>query len=188
MEEYNPDTLTAEDGNLFHQLWDRFLFYVADQYGWEKVTGGKEITPQQFFGNCAKIYYDDRSYMDRYLQTEAVSFPEEHKRFLEGWKEAIYGEFIVLHLQKRGAVFVSMKDRKVYLVKGIVSPWEEIFDGWKMPIAVQCALLDFGGIVISDGLFVFSVQLRDRRAIDLCEDMYRDAVKNKTLIKRFNKQ
>lgn len=188
MENYSLDTLTEQDGQLFHQLWDNFLFYVADQYGWKRVAVEREITSQQFFSNCAQIYYHDRSYMDRYLETKAKDFSEEHKHFLEDWKNALYGKYIVLELQRRGAVFISINDEKVYLVKGLVSPWDEIFYGWKMPVVVECAIFNFGGVVISDGLFANVMRLTDREAINRYEQLYQDALKNKTLIKRFKRQ
>ena len=55
---------------------------------------------------------------------------------------------------KKGTIFISMENEKVYQVSGIKSSWEEMFYGAPMPLLVEATFIPFRDVIISDGLVV----------------------------------
>lgn len=51
---------------------------------------------------------------------------------------------------KKGPVFISEEEQKVYMVKGLFSTWEEMLG--KGPVLLDAVLLPFRDSIITDGL------------------------------------
>ena len=68
------------------------------------------------------------------------------------WKQAIHGRFALERHLRGGSIFISLDNNEVYLVKGITSSWQEMFDGQPMPVILTTTLLPFKGTIITDGL------------------------------------
>ena len=73
---------------------------------------------------------------------------------VRGWKRRIQGTFMMERHLKKGTIFISMEDEKVYQVSGIKSSWEEMFYGAPMPLLVEATFIPFRDVIISDGLVV----------------------------------
>jgi hypothetical protein len=54
---------------------------------------------------------------------------------------------------KKGSIFISMEDEKVYQVSGIISSWEEMFLYGPLPLMLEAIFMPFKDVIISDGLF-----------------------------------
>jgi hypothetical protein len=78
--------------------------------------------------------------------------PQEYKEIVFGWKRRIRGRFVLERHLKKGSIFISMEDEKVYQVSGIISSWEEMFPYWPMPLMLEATFMPFKDVIISDGL------------------------------------
>lgn len=81
-----------------------------------------------FGGASAKSAYvslEDVSVIEEYLAVCGDDMQKENRAILESWKRRIRGGFILERHFKKSFVFISMDDKRVYLVSGITSGWEE---------------------------------------------------------------
>ncbi len=77
---------------------------------------------------------------------------EENRLIVAGWKRRVADKFILERHLRSGSVFISLRTRDVYLVKGIFSSWEEVLCGFPPPVALDAVLIPFKNVIISDGL------------------------------------
>lgn len=82
---------------------------------------------------------------------------------------------------KKGSVFISIDTEEVYMVNGILSSWEEMFDDRPLPILLQATLIPFKDTIITDGLVTpFDVRFGRGYSSDF-KEIYRNAKQNKTI-------
>lgn len=74
---------------------------------------------------------------------------------IRSWRENFYqGKFYIVKYLKDGAVFLSNgKDEKAYIVKGLVSAFEEMWPKQALPILVDTVLLPFKDVITTCGLY-----------------------------------
>ena len=67
-----------------------------------------------------------------------------------------------------------------YIVKGIVSSWREILEGFPMPQAVEATLIPFGNVIIFDGIITSSSSrvCLSRNMSEQSKQIYLNAKKN----------
>jgi len=149
-------TLSEEDATLFYELWLPLLAYVNKRYNVNKnlrrMAQAKSLDPKEV-KEVANRLWDNVSVIDDYL-SEQADMPEEHQKIISGWKRCIRGKFIMERHLKKGTIFISMENEKVYQVSGIVSSWEEMFCGAPLPIILEAVLIPFRDVIITDGLVV----------------------------------
>ena len=119
--------LSQEDGDLYYELWRPLLDFVNNKY-----HASSELK------NIAT----------------AKRLPEDKQAIVRGWKRRIQGTFMMERHLKKGTIFISMEDEKVYQVSGIKSSWEEMFYGAPMPLLAEATFIPFRDVIISDGLVV----------------------------------
>ena len=90
------------------------------------------------------------SLIDDYLAQAQLS--DENRDIVSSWKKHISGKFILERHLKKGSIFISLDDEKVYLVKGLNSTWREMLDGMPPPVLLNATLLPWKDVIISDGL------------------------------------
>ena len=56
--------------------------------------------------------------IDAYLK-ENTKLPEDKQVIVRGWKRRIQGTFMMERHLKKGTIFISMEDEKVYQVSGM---------------------------------------------------------------------
>ncbi len=104
----------------------------------EKWTLSQGINVQSALKNANKLWSDD-TLIDDYLAQAQLS--DENRDIVSSWKNHISGKFILERHLKKGSIFISLDDEKVYLVKGLNSTWREMLDGMSPPILLNTTLL-----------------------------------------------
>ena len=179
-------TLSTEDANLYYKLWFPVLDYVNKKYGineeLKQIAGAEELDPNDVKVVANKLW-EDVAVIDEYLAEHADGLPEEHRTIVEGWKRRVSGRFVLERHLKKGSVFISMEDEKVYLVSGINSSWEEMFFYRPAPIMMQATLIPFKNVIISDGLVMPYNIMIGRNIAREFKDIYMTAKKSGELVK-----
>lgn len=150
-------TLGIEDGKLYYKLWLPLLDYVNKKYNVNinlpLMAGAKGLNPNEVKEVADKLW-EDVSVIDEYLAEYGKDMPKEHKEIVESWKRRVKGKFILERHLKKGSIFVSMDDERVYQVNGITSSWEEMFWNRKPPIMMEAVFMPFKDVIITDGLVI----------------------------------
>ena len=144
-------TLKSEDAALFYELFLPLLNYVNHHY---YVTEDIDFTGKRVDAakamEVARFLWEQPSIIDDYINDNI--FPLDQMDILSNWKHCIPGRFIIERHLKKGSVFISTKDERVYLVNGIIASWEDMLFGVPTPIIVDAVLLPFKDCIITDGL------------------------------------
>lgn len=148
-------TLSKEDAELFYELWFPLLDFVNEKLGilpkMGKIQGAEHTDPAKA-KKIANVLWSNVGIIDKYFEKYGDAFSEENRLIIEGWKRKIEGKFILERNLKSGSVFISANTNEVYLVKGIISSWEEMFFYRSPPIMLEAVLLPFKETIITDGL------------------------------------
>ena len=154
-------TLDTENAKLFFKLFLPILDYVNlkchvlenDEKFMEKWSLSQGINVQSALKTANKLWSDD-TLIDDYLAQAQLS--DENKNIVSSWKKHISGKFILERHLKKGSIFISMNDEKVYLVKGLNSTWSEMLNGMPPPVLLNATLLPWKDVIISDGLVMLT--------------------------------
>ena len=170
-------TLSSEDGRLYYMLWLPLLDYVNRLYGVTKkmkqIAEIKDLNPNELKAVADRLW-DDVSVIDKYL-AEHNSIPEEYREIIKSWKRRIRGKFILERHLKKGSIFISMDNKEVYQVCGIISSWEEMFNSVYLPLIVEATIMPFKKVIISDGLVIPYKVGFGRNMTQTFKDIYIDA-------------
>lgn len=148
-------TLSKEDAELFYELWFPLLDFVNEKLDIEPDMGkiqGAEHTGPAKVKKIANALWGDTKLIDKYLRNYGEKISEENQVIIKSWKRKIEGKFILERNLKAGSIFISANTNKVYLVKGIISSWEEMFFYRSPPIMLEAVLIPFKDTIITDGL------------------------------------
>lgn len=169
----------------FFQLWFPLLNFVNQKYRicpqLESIDRSRDIDASDARA-IANYLWSHPEAIDEYLSK--TELPEEYARTIAGWKRCKPGKYIVERHLKSGSVFISEKDQKVYMVKGLFSTWEEMLG--KGPVLLDAVLLSFRDSIISDGL-VASYPVRFGSGIrEAFKEIYRNAKADNTIVFSLN--
>lgn len=149
-------TLSEKDGKLYYKLWLPLLDFVNKKYkvniNLEKIESAESLNPNEVKAVSDKLC-ENVLVIDEYL-LNCKEMPDEHKEIIRGWKRSVRGRFIIERHLKKGSIMISMEDKKVYQVSGIVSSIEEMFFYSSLPLVVEATLMLFRNIIITDGLIM----------------------------------
>ncbi len=179
-------TLSDKDGQLYYKLWLPLLDYVNEKCVVNKkvknMAGAKSLNPEDVKEIANKLW-NDVSLIDQYLVERGIDMPDDHKQLVESWKRCVQGRFVIERHLKKGSIFISVEDGKVYQVQGIISSWEEMFQFAPMPLLIEATFMPFRDVIISDGLVMpYNIAI-GRNMAKQFKDTYMNAKKNGTLIK-----
>lgn len=148
-------TLNETDAKLFYELLFPLLDYVNKKFGVNprmgKIHGARHSDPMAV-KEIANALWDNAEVIDEYLKKQGALISEENREIVRSWKRRIGDDFILERNLKSGSVFISCTTDEVYLVKGIISPWEEVLYDMAPPIMLNAVLIPFRDVIISDGL------------------------------------
>ena len=171
--------LSAEDGKLFFKCWFPLLNYVNKQ---RKVVpelhtiGASASLDLMAVKAVANTIWAETGLIDSYLE-EHKEICDAERELISGWKRCVSGRFVLERILKKGAIFISLEDKKVYRVLGITSSWEQMFGRACLPLLMDATLIPFGDGIISDGLFRTSAIAFGRNMTDDFKDIYMEAKK-----------
>ena len=179
-------TLSEKDGQLFYKLWMPLLDYVNKKYKINKklknMPGAKVLDPQEV-KEIANVLWENTDIIDQYLAELGNLMPDEHREIIASWKNCISGTFAMERHLKKGTIFISLEDEKVYQVQGIISSWEEMFPYAPLPIVMQVTFIPFRDVIISDGLVMeYPIRIGGNMAKQF-KDIYMREKKNGTIIR-----
>ena len=150
-------TISREDARLFFELFLPLLNFTnkrlnvvqCDEAFNERFEKSKGIDVKNALSVANTLWTNDHL-IDEYL--EQTNLNDECRELVSSWKRHIAGEFILERHLKKGSVFINADDRKVYLVNGLFSTWEEMIQYRKPPVLLTVTLLPWKDVIISDGL------------------------------------
>mgnify|MGYP001412479345 CR=1 FL=1 len=152
----NRMTLSEEDGKLYYALWLPLLDFVNEKYGIRKnlknMVSAESLNPEDVRAVSDKLC-ENTSVIDEYIQKHS-EISEENRCIIESWKRSKKGQFIIERHLKRGSMMISMEDKSVYQVVGIISSIEEMLYGARMPLIVETTLMPFRDVIITNGLIM----------------------------------
>lgn len=145
--------LSKQDAALFFKLWLPLLRFGSEAYDLHvgelvKPSGGIDLAAAL---EVAEAIWKDVSIIDDYLSLRS-ELSQEEKDIVLNWKHAAHGHFALERHLRGGSIFISLDNNEVYLVKGITSSWQEMFEGQPMPVILTATLLPFKDGIITDGL------------------------------------
>ncbi len=182
--------LSEKDGQLFYNLWLPLLDYVNKKYRINRklknMAGAKILDPQEV-KEIADVLWNNVEIIDEYLAEPGNLMPVEHKEIIASWKNCLSGTFAMERHLKKGTIFISLENEKVYQVQGIISSWEEMFPYSPLPMILKATLIPFRDMIISDGLVMqYPVTIGGNMAKQF-KDVYMSAKKQGTIIRTLEK-
>ncbi len=176
-------TLNQKDAELFYSLWFPLLDFVNRKYG---VVPKIKHIPEDISLNLGEInkvadyVWEHIDVIEEFLAENEL--PDEYRRIVSDWKRCTRGRFMLERHLKKGEVFISIDTEEVYMVNGILSSWEEMFDDWPLPILLQATLIPFKDTIITDGRLVTPFDVCFGRNYSTAfKEIYRNAKQNKTI-------
>lgn len=154
----NPNNvLPEEDGKLFYQIVMPFLEYVGNKYGIEFNYYNNNYNGIQANEIIIKCTQDNFKYLANYLKENKLS--DEEALILKNFKNSIKGPFIILKHLKNGSVFLD-ENNSLYLVKGIISPIEQMSGLSETPAMCDTFIFQFkNSIIYSSIIMPYQVQI-----------------------------
>ena len=163
-------TLSKRKAELFTDLWLSLLYYATEKHQKGRSGKAKPVDPKTLVDRV----WDNPTLIDEYLE-EHPELPVKHRDIVQGWKRRVRGDFILERLVRNGAIFMSPNTGKVYQVSGIVSSFEEMFEGERLPVVVNTTLLPFCDVIITDGVLLRTPLEFGSDAIKMFSEAYREA-------------
>lgn len=139
------------------------------------MAAAQKLDPAEVKKAANKLW-SDVELIDSYLE-EVSDLSEDHKSIIQSWKRRVQGQFVMERYLKKGTIFISMEEEKVYQVSGIISSWEEMFYGAPMPLQVEATFIPFRDVIISDGLVMPYNIMMGSGIKRMCKDIYMTAKK-----------
>jgi len=172
--------LEQSDAELFYKLWFPLLNFVNSKYHvcpQIKSIDQRQGVDVQVAKAVADYLWTHSEVIDDYLTSAGL--PEEYAQIVAGWKRCKPDRYILERHLKKGSVFIASKDGTVYIVKGLISTWEEMLG--ECPVLLDAVLIPFRDSIISDGL-VMPYRVRfGRGATDSFKEEYMKAKRNQTI-------
>lgn len=179
-------TIDKDDAELFFELLFPLLNYVNKELNIipqiKKFRRGVNSDPM-LLKKVANGLWNDVDLIDGFLEKNGSELSEEERLIIMNWKRCVAGKFVLERHLKSGSVFIDMKNKEVYLVKGLLSSWEEMIPKYALPIALDATLLPFKDVIISDGLVASYNVAFGKNYIDSFKDLYMTAKKSGLLHK-----
>jgi hypothetical protein len=105
---------------------------------------GKALNNASEFVPVRNKFYEKKNEKNNFFPKDADD------DFRNGIKKAFYDDFIYLEKVRNGYLLRNEKQNKIYLVKAITTPVEEMIEEFSL---IKTAILPFRGQIICDGLF-----------------------------------
>lgn len=141
--------LSQEDTDFYYATFIPFIKWYGNKINHPIVVHNDKIDQNDVHEVIKQASKNKFRFVNEYINNSNLS--ERETNFLLGFKKSIFGPFILYQNNKDGSLFVN--DDNIYLVKGLRSPFEEIFPSRILPMFVETLLLPFEGYIISAGTY-----------------------------------
>ena len=115
----------------------------------ENVEQYQKISNEQRI-KLRNAFYDKPELIDEFLRENPFGFSSDELAIVSGWKNFVAGEFMMVSILKKYAIFV--RDNQVYGVLALTEPFRDVVGGMPLPTYLKTVLLPFKGRIIYDGL------------------------------------
>ena len=78
-------------------------------------------------------------------------------------------------------MFISPADNNVYMVRGLVSTFDEMFEDMRLPVVVDAVLLPFCGKIVTDGLMNVYPVIIGKNITGELKNMYMTAKQSRSI-------
>ena len=180
--------ISRDDAQLFFELFlplldftnKRFNVFPCNETFKENFEKSKGIDIKNALSVANTLWTNDYL-IDEYLKQATLN--NECRELVSSWKRHITGDFILERHLKKGSVFISTDNRRVYLVNGLFSSWEEMIQYRKPPVLLTVTLLPWKDVIISDGLVsITSMHFGNNYSSDF-KEIYLHAKRSGNIIK-----
>ncbi len=140
----------------FYRMWRPLLNFVnAELQIFPSLSGAgaKNDVDVNLAVKVRDTLWEKPEILDRFIEKNPAQLPSEDLAILRTWRYRRQGDFIIYKVLKKHSIFFSQdKTDDVFAVKGLYSPFDDIF-GPYLPVMVKTVLLPFNDVIIADGLF-----------------------------------
>lgn len=169
--------LSQEHTDFYYATFIPFIKWYGNKINHPIVVHNDKIDQNDVHEVIKQASKNKFRFVNEYINNSNLS--ERETNFLLGFKKSIFGPFILYQNNKDGSLFVN--DDNIYLVKGLRSPFEEIFPSRILPMFVETLLLPFEGYIISAGTYnAYQVSIGPNMKKNLKEE-----VENNKIITQF---
>ena len=152
----NNAHLHKNDAKLFYKLYFALLEYTNDNYkinnNISKIYQQEGLNPEDLIP-INDYLWENRRVIDNFIKDNKYNFNEEELNIVKKFESAINDEMLFIVGFEREYTEILSTDGKIYMIKGINSDIDEIFDANNLPYVVQTTLLMFKDKIIYNGFF-----------------------------------
>ncbi len=144
--------LSLEDVDLFYKTYSAILEYTNQYYHVNKLKIYKKqnIDPYKLSLVIDKFYENKEFLIDNFIKENPYKFNDEELEIVHCYKRAYRDIFLIMKYDSSYTLFTVMN--KVYMVKGLNAPIDEIILYSNLPAPVKTTLLPFKNNIIYDGI------------------------------------
>lgn len=148
-------SLSQEDIIRFYNIWLNLLDYTNAKYKiapkLKSLAKSSQVNPEDIFPIKNKLW-NDNTVLDDIITLNPFKFSEADLSIINSWKNRISDKFILLKHLKNYSIF--MDNHNIYGVTGIVSPLDEMFPSFALPLMIDAVLIPFEGKIIYDSILI----------------------------------
>lgn len=147
--------LSENDVKRFYNIWFNLLDYTNAKYKIapkiKDLAHSRRVNPEDISPIMDRLWIDN-TILDDVVAMNPLQFSKADLSIINSWKNRVSSKFILLKHLKNYSIFLG--NNNIYGVTGIVSPIDEMFPAFILPLMVEAVLLPFEGIIIYDSLLV----------------------------------
>ena len=147
--------LNEIDIKRFYHIWFNLLDYTNEKYKiapqLKNLAQSKKVNPEDIAPIREKLW-ESNIILDEVVCSNPCNFTASDLEVVNTWKNRVSDKFILLKHLKNYSIFLG--NGKIYGVTGIVSPINEMFPSFVLPIFVDAILIPFEGKIIYDSLLI----------------------------------
>jgi len=147
--------LCEEDIKRFYNIWFNLLDYTNGKYRIapkiKDLAHSSRVNPEDISPIRDRLWLDN-SILDEIVASNPIQFSESDLSIVKNWRIRVSDKFIILKHLKNHSIFLG--NNHIYGVTGIVSPFDEMFPSFVLPLMVEAVLLPFEGRIIYDSLLI----------------------------------
>lgn len=147
--------LSEEGIKRFYNIWFNLLDYTNTKHNIapkiKDLVHSDRVNPEDISPIRDRLWLDN-TILDDIVAANPFQFSEADLSIINSWRNRVSDKFILLKHLKNYSIFLG--NQNIYGVTGIVSPIDEMFPSYILPLMVDAVLLPFEGRIIYDSLLM----------------------------------